>query len=41
MPKEPKKKDVTLHAGIPVKPFYGPEDIRGLDYARDLGDPGE
>ena len=41
MPKEPKKKDVTLHAGIPVKPVYGPEDIRGLDYPRDLGDPGE
>ncbi|MFZ1058224.1 MAG: methylmalonyl-CoA mutase family protein [Candidatus Rokuibacteriota bacterium] len=41
MPKDPKKKDVILHAGIPVKPVYGPEDIRGLDYSRDLGDPGE
>ncbi len=34
-------KDVSLHAGIPVKLVYGPEDIRGLDYRRDLGDPGE
>ncbi|MBI4588291.1 MAG: methylmalonyl-CoA mutase, partial [Candidatus Rokubacteria bacterium] len=40
MSKDPKKKDVTLHAGIPVKPVYGPADIRGLDYPRDLGDPG-
>ena len=28
-------------SGIPVKPVYRPEDIKGLDYARDLGDPGQ
>jgi methylmalonyl-CoA mutase N-terminal domain/subunit len=27
-------------SGIPLKSFYGPEDILGLDYNRDLGDPG-
>ncbi len=26
--------------GHPIKASYGPEDIRGFDYARDLGDPG-
>ena len=34
-------RDVTLHAGIPVKPVYGPEDLAGRDPARDLGRPGE
>jgi methylmalonyl-CoA mutase N-terminal domain/subunit len=34
-------RDVTLHAGIPVKPVYGPEDLAGRDVARDIGRPGE
>jgi len=34
-------KDVRLHAGIPVKPVYGPEDLAGRDPERDLGRPGE
>ena len=34
-------RDVTLHAGIPVKPVYGPEDLAGRDPARDIGQPGE
>jgi methylmalonyl-CoA mutase, N-terminal domain len=34
-------RDVTLHAGIPVKPVYGPEDLAGRDPARDIGRPGE
>jgi methylmalonyl-CoA mutase, N-terminal domain len=34
-------KDVTLHAGIPVKPVYGPEDVAGVDVDRDIGRPGE
>lgn len=34
-------RDVILHAGIPVKPVYGPEDLAGLDFARDIGRPGE
>ena len=27
--------------GYEIKPVYGPQDLAGLDYARDLGDPGE
>jgi methylmalonyl-CoA mutase N-terminal domain/subunit len=34
-------RDVTLHAGIPVKPVYGPEDLANLDVARDIGEPGQ
>ena len=34
-------KDVRLHAGIPVKPVYGPEDLAGRDVDRDVGRPGE
>ena len=41
MAQDKKIKDVVLHAGIPVKPVYGPEDVAGLDPARDLGAPGE
>ncbi|MBI4589214.1 MAG: methylmalonyl-CoA mutase [Candidatus Rokubacteria bacterium] len=28
-------------SGIPTRPLYRPEDLRELDYGRDLGDPGE
>ena len=28
-------------SGIPIKPLYTPEDIAGMDLARDLGFPGE
>jgi methylmalonyl-CoA mutase N-terminal domain/subunit len=34
-------KDVTLNAGIPVKPSYGPEDLDGRDAAADIGRAGE
>jgi methylmalonyl-CoA mutase, N-terminal domain len=34
-------RDVTLNAGIPVKPVYGPEDLRGMNFDRDVGQPGE
>ena len=34
-------RDVRLHAGIPVKPVYGPEDLAGRDPERDLGRPGD
>ncbi len=34
-------REVNLHAGIPVKPVYGPEDLVGRDAARDIGRPGE
>lgn len=34
-------RDVRLHAGVPVKPVYGPEDLAGRDFDRDVGRPGE
>jgi methylmalonyl-CoA mutase N-terminal domain/subunit len=34
-------RDVTYLDGISIKPVYGPGDLAGFDYARDLGDPGE
>ncbi|MBI3456393.1 MAG: methylmalonyl-CoA mutase [Candidatus Rokubacteria bacterium] len=38
---ERKLRDVTYLDGIAVKPVYRPPDLAGLDYARDLGEPGE
>ncbi len=35
------KRGFTTKSGIPIKPLYGPEDVAGLDPARDLGKPGE
>jgi methylmalonyl-CoA mutase N-terminal domain/subunit len=32
---------VVLESGIEVKPIYRPEDIKDLDYERDIGNPGE
>jgi methylmalonyl-CoA mutase, N-terminal domain len=34
-------RDARLHAGIPIKPVYGPEDVAGIDAERDIGQPGE
>jgi methylmalonyl-CoA mutase N-terminal domain/subunit len=34
-------KEVILESGISVKPIYTPEDLKEIDYARDLGNPGE
>jgi len=34
-------KEVILESGIRVKPVYTPDDVSSLDYARDLGQPGE
>jgi methylmalonyl-CoA mutase, N-terminal domain len=31
----------TTISGRPIEPLYRPEDVAGLDYDRDLGDPGE
>ncbi len=39
--REPQLREVTYLDGIPIKPVYGPEDLAGFDYARDLGNPGE
>jgi len=33
--------DLTTSSGIDVKRFYTPEDLEGIDYNRDLGDPGQ
>ncbi len=32
---------VETTSGVVIKPVYRPEDVAHLDYARDLGDPGE
>jgi methylmalonyl-CoA mutase N-terminal domain/subunit len=32
---------VTTTSGVEIKPAYGPADVAGLDYERDLGDPGQ
>src|SRR5262245_54396217 len=31
----------TTISGRSIAPLYRPEDVTGLDYARDLGDPGQ
>ncbi|MHA2621226.1 MAG: acyl-CoA mutase large subunit family protein [bacterium JZ-2024 1] len=36
-----RKKQFKSLGGIPIQRVYRPEDIAGLDYQRDLGDPGE
>ena len=32
---------VETTSGVEIKPVYGPADVAGLEYERDLGDPGE
>jgi methylmalonyl-CoA mutase N-terminal domain/subunit len=34
------RRSFTTVSGRPVKPLYTAEDVHGVDYARDLGDPG-
>ncbi len=34
-------RELRAHAGFPIKPVYGPEDVADLDVARDVGRPGE
>jgi methylmalonyl-CoA mutase, N-terminal domain len=38
---KPTKKTFKNLSDIEIKELYGPEDVRGLDYARDLGAAGE
>jgi methylmalonyl-CoA mutase N-terminal domain/subunit len=33
-------KPFTTISGRPIEPLYRPEDVKGVDYDRDLGDPG-
>src|SRR5512142_1277270 len=35
------ERSFTTISGVPIAPLYGPEDLRGLDPARDIGEPGE
>ncbi len=35
------ERQFTTISGMPLQPLYGPEDLRGIDPARDLGAPGE
>jgi methylmalonyl-CoA mutase N-terminal domain/subunit len=34
-------RDARLHAGTPIKPVYGPEDLAGRDADQDIGRPGD
>jgi methylmalonyl-CoA mutase N-terminal domain/subunit len=34
-------KDVVLESGIKVKPIYTPEDVKDIDYQREIQNPGE
>jgi len=36
-----KIKDVILESGINVKPVYSPDDVAGIEYKNDIGNPGE
>lgn len=36
----PSKLSFETASGIPLRPSYGPDDVSGLDPARDLGEPG-
>src|SRR5262249_21360543 len=38
--KDVENRRFTTVSGVPVKQLYTADDIRDLDYARDLGDPG-
>ena len=37
----PTKRPFTTVSGVPVEPYYGPEQLENLDLARDLGPPGQ
>src|SRR5882724_8662645 len=34
-------KELRAHAGFSIEPVYGPEDLAGVDFERDIGRPGE
>ena len=36
-----KLKEVILESGIKVKPIYTPEDVKKIDYKKDIQNPGE
>src|SRR5260221_7050293 len=45
MPEKPKAQEISAEpetsSHIPVRPLYGPSDLAGWDYDRDVGYPGE
>src|SRR5438132_14177166 len=34
-------REIKAHAGFPIAPVYGPEDVAGVEFDRDIGRPGE
>lgn len=38
---EERIREVEVCSGIKIKPVYGPDDVKHLDYQRDLGEPGQ
>ena len=34
-------KEIKAHAGFPIAPVYGPDDVAGVEFDRDIGRPGE
>ncbi|HLH29846.1 MAG TPA: methylmalonyl-CoA mutase family protein, partial [Terriglobia bacterium] len=41
MAKDVTDRPFTTVSGVPIDRLYTPDDVRDLDYPRDLGDPGE
>ncbi|MBI5051977.1 MAG: methylmalonyl-CoA mutase [Chloroflexi bacterium] len=39
--KKKETRKVVLESGIEVKPVYGPEDLKAIDFKKDIGAPGE
>jgi methylmalonyl-CoA mutase, N-terminal domain len=37
----PRERPFTTLSGKKIEPLYGPDDLKGIDYARDLGEPGQ
>src|SRR5579859_2778591 len=35
------ERQFTTISGVPIEPLYGPEDLRGIDWQRDISVPGE
>src|SRR5437870_12968022 len=34
-------REIKAHAGFPIAPVYGPDDVAGVEFDRDIGRPGE
>src|SRR5438552_11631180 len=41
MPEKPQPKQQLTRSGTPIKPLYGPADVREIEPMRDIGQPGE